>query len=178
MDGGRDNGVLCSNFVSETSSQSELVPSDEPYRPAEDWNSIDTYTPQIHNSVDNTPQMQSRLNHEVTQTSNSHENLNSVDTYTPQMQSSFNYEAAKSSNSHDPAKNRDFESIFVAYPPSFTSLVMSCHPVVEQGEAQPTVPGDTNLKLQITKYLGDSSFQDMLIKVEKVIGELGYDLML
>ena len=102
-------------------------------RPAEDWNSIDTYTPQIHNSVANTPQMQSRLNHEVTQTSNSHENLNSVDTYIPQMQSSFNYETAKSSNSHDPAQNRDFESIFVAYPPSFTSLVMGCHPVVEQG---------------------------------------------
>ncbi|XP_057508422.1 protein POOR HOMOLOGOUS SYNAPSIS 1 [Actinidia eriantha] len=168
MDGGRDNGVPCSNFVSGTSSQSDLVPSDEPYRPAEDWNSVDTYT----------PQMQSSLNYEITQTSNSQENLNSVDTYTHQMQSSLNYEAAKSSTSHDTAQNRDFESIFAAYPPNFTSLVMGCHPVVEQGAAQPTVPGDTDLKLQITRYLGDSSFQDMLIKVERVVGELGYDLML
>ncbi|GFZ00060.1 hypothetical protein Acr_13g0014590 [Actinidia rufa] len=168
MDGGRDNGIQCRTFVSGTSSQSDLVPSDEPYRPAADWNSVDTYT----------PQMQSSLNDEVTQTSNSQENLNSVDTYTHQMQSSLNYEAAKSSTSHDPAQNRDFESIFAAYPPNFTSLVMGCHPVVEQGAAQPTVPGDTDLKLQITRYLGDSSFQDMLIKVEKVIGELGYDLML
>ena len=92
-------------------------------RPAEDWNSVDTCT----------PQMQSSLNYEVTQTSNSQENLHSVDTYTPQMQSSLNYEAAKSSTSHDPAQNRDFESIFAAYPPNFTSLVMGCHPVVEQG---------------------------------------------
>ncbi|KAL6986710.1 hypothetical protein U1Q18_046852 [Sarracenia purpurea var. burkii] len=93
---GGNIGVSCDNLVSEISSQSEFVPSDDTvYRPKEDWNSMDSST--------------------------------------HQMQSSLNYEVAQSSNSQDTTLHRDIENIFTALPPSFASLVMGCHPVVEQG---------------------------------------------
>lgn len=58
----------------------------------------------------------------------------SGDTFTDQMQSSSNNEVAQNSCSHDTVLKRDTDSIlFGSLPPSFTSLVMSCLPVAEQG---------------------------------------------
>lgn len=57
----------------------------------------------------------------------------SGDTFTDQMQLSSNYEVAQNSCSHDTVQKRDTDSIFGSLPPSFTSLVMSCLPVAEQG---------------------------------------------
>ncbi|KAH7835289.1 hypothetical protein Vadar_024724 [Vaccinium darrowii] len=226
--GSRDPRLPCGNLASEILSQSEFAPSYEsPYRPTQDWNSMDTYTDQL----------QSSLNYEVSQSKNSQDtelnrdigsisgtsalppsfnslvmNCHSVgvqpcgnflseissqpegvppdespyrpkldwisaDTHTDQMQSSLNNEIAQNTCSKNTVLTKDTESSFGALPPSFMSLVMSCLPVAEQGGAREPVSGDIDLKHQITRYLEDSSFQDMLVKVEKVISEIGEDLL-
>ncbi|KAF3431213.1 hypothetical protein FNV43_RR25943 [Rhamnella rubrinervis] len=67
---------------------------------------------------------------------------------------------------------------YSALPPSFTSFLTNCASDVEQA-AQPTMSPDVLLKSQIAKYMEDSKFQDMLVKVEKVLHEMeGGDLML
>ncbi|KAE9454655.1 hypothetical protein C3L33_13454, partial [Rhododendron williamsianum] len=93
------------------------------------------------------------------------------------MQSSSNNEVAQNSCSHDTVLKRDTDSIFGSLPPSFTSLVMSCLPVAEQDGAREPVSGDIDLRNQIARCLEDSSFQEMLVKVEKVIGEIGDGLL-
>ncbi|KAI8021000.1 hypothetical protein LOK49_LG03G00254 [Camellia lanceoleosa] len=101
-----------------------------------------------------------------------------IDSCTHQMQSSSKYEGGQNSNCQNAVLNGDIESIFAAFPPGFTSLMMSCQPVAEQAIAQPTEPEDNDLRYQITRYLGDKSFQDILCKVEKVMNEIGDDLLL
>ncbi|XP_052205635.1 protein POOR HOMOLOGOUS SYNAPSIS 1 isoform X2 [Diospyros lotus] len=136
-------GLLSDNYVSEISSQSEYVPSDEPqHRATEDWNRVAT-----------------------------------IDTSAYKVQSDLNYEVAQNSNSQEILLNCDPESIFTALPPSFTSLLMSCHPE----KAQPIVSREADqpdLKSQIMRYLGDPSFQDILGKVEKVLSEMDEDTRL
>ncbi|KAL2344377.1 hypothetical protein Fmac_005662 [Flemingia macrophylla] len=69
----------------------------------------------------------------------------------------------------------NFEGLLPALPPSFAALLMDCS---ENNHAQPTVSEEIDLKSQIVRYMEDSSFQDMLVKVEKVINELGGDMSL
>ncbi|KAF7124506.1 hypothetical protein RHSIM_Rhsim12G0041300 [Rhododendron simsii] len=103
----------------------------------------------------------------------------SGDTFTDQMQSSSNNEVAQNSCSHDTVLKRDTDSIlFGSLPPSFTSLVMSCLPVAEQDGAREPVSGDIDLRNQIARCLEDSSFQEMLVKVEKVISQIGDNMLL
>ncbi|AAD31342.1 T16B5.15 [Arabidopsis thaliana] len=56
-------------------------------------------------------------------------------------------------------------------PPSFTTLLSGCFPDSTLG--QTTVKQNPDLKSQILKYMEDSSFQDMLQKVERIIDEIG-----
>ncbi|WCJ38508.1 hypothetical protein M5689_019566 [Euphorbia peplus] len=65
------------------------------------------------------------------------------------------------------------ENTYTALPPSFTSFLAKCYPEVEQATAQQSLSGDNNLKSEIAKLMEDSSFQEMLMKVEKVINEIG-----
>ncbi|KAL9678881.1 hypothetical protein QQ045_016732 [Rhodiola kirilowii] len=61
------------------------------------------------------------------------------------------------------------------FPPSFTALLSSCFSSTEQAAAPQTEKlVKDELKFQIARYMEDSSFQEMLMKVEKVINELGY----
>ncbi|PON99020.1 hypothetical protein TorRG33x02_052570 [Trema orientale] len=99
-------------------------------------------------------------------------------TYTPELPASSNVEAAQQSCIQETAPTHNFSTNFAAFPPSFTSLLTSNCPIVEQAAANPTVSEENLFKSQLTQYLGDSSFHDMLIKVEKVINELGGDLTL
>ncbi|XP_077242740.1 poor homologous synapsis 1 isoform X3 [Tasmannia lanceolata] len=85
--------------------------------------------------------------------------------------------------------SHDFEGIFSALPPSFTALLTGCS--TENNEASapisvtssmntaqlPMVPEEFDLKSQVMRYMSDSTFHDMLAKVEKVIDELGGDLL-
>ncbi|XP_042496140.1 protein POOR HOMOLOGOUS SYNAPSIS 1 [Macadamia integrifolia] len=94
-------------------------------------------------------------------------------TYTPQMLA-LDYKAAQTPCSQEPVPACNSESISPSLPPSFTALLASCCTEAEQ--EQPKVPEDVDIMTQITKCMLDSSFNDVLIKVEKVISEMGGDL--
>ncbi|XP_025014687.1 protein POOR HOMOLOGOUS SYNAPSIS 1 isoform X2 [Ricinus communis] len=91
---------------------------------------------------------------------------------------SLNYEVEQDSQTEKTLPSRNHEDISSALPPSFASFLSNCCSEVQQVAAQPTSFEDVDLKSQIARYMEDSSFQEMLIKVEKVISEIGDDLLL
>ncbi|XP_071705061.1 protein POOR HOMOLOGOUS SYNAPSIS 1-like, partial [Rutidosis leptorrhynchoides] len=99
-----------------------------------------------------------------------------ADTYIQPVHPSENDDVSKNSNSQESTLSQDFQKLS-AFPPSFTSLLMGCYPVSEQA-TQTTVTEKADLKNEILKYLKDSSFQDMLSKVQKVVSEFEDDLFL
>ncbi|XP_031260426.1 protein POOR HOMOLOGOUS SYNAPSIS 1 [Pistacia vera] len=101
-----------------------------------------------------------------------------VDTYTPEMPPNLSYEVEQPYCTQETMLNHNFEGISPAMPPSFQSLLANCCPEVKKVEAQPTVTEEVDLKAQIARYMEDSSFQDMLFKVDKIISEIGGDLNL
>ncbi|KAG7020096.1 Protein POOR-likeOUS SYNAPSIS 1, partial [Cucurbita argyrosperma subsp. argyrosperma] len=99
--------------------------------------------------------------------------------YTPEMPSSLKDTAEKYSSSQENVHVDHLESIFAALPPSFTSMVSNCSDVKQGPTATPpSATKDNDLKSQIMKCMEDSSFQDMLNRVEKIVGEIGGDLAL
>ncbi|CAN8294370.1 unnamed protein product [Cochlearia groenlandica] len=58
-------------------------------------------------------------------------------------------------------------------PPSFTTLLSACFPNSTPDAGKTIVKQDPDLKEQILKYMEDSSFQDMLHKVDRIIDEIG-----
>ncbi|XP_057747918.1 protein POOR HOMOLOGOUS SYNAPSIS 1 [Arachis stenosperma] len=100
-----------------------------------------------------------------------------VDTYKPQMPRSIKTEEKQPSGTQEMEAPPGFSiaGILPALPPSFTTLLMDCS---EINHTQPIASQEIELKSQIVRYMEDSSFQDMLVKVEKVIDELGGDLSL
>ncbi|KAI3713857.1 hypothetical protein L1987_72444 [Smallanthus sonchifolius] len=77
-----------------------------------------------------------------------------------------NYDGSLNSNHF----SQDVQGKLSAFPPSFTSLLMNCYPVAELA-LPPTDPEEAILKKDIMKYLEDSSFQEILSKVQKVVNE-------
>ncbi|KNA12005.1 hypothetical protein SOVF_129860 [Spinacia oleracea] len=72
----------------------------------------------------------------------------------------------------------DSQSNVDTFPPRFTSLVSSCSAEQEKGNsALALIPGsqDLDLKAQISQYMQDATFLDMVSKVNEVITELGDD---
>lgn len=102
-----------------------------------------------------------------------------ADTYIPQIPICMNNEGVQpsglGSQNKETAPVHNFESILPALPPSFASFLMDYSGL---NPAQPTVTEENDLKSQIAKYMEDSSFQDMLVKVEKVISKIGGDMSL
>ncbi|CAL5197235.1 unnamed protein product [Lathyrus oleraceus] len=100
-----------------------------------------------------------------------------ADTYIPQLPICMNNEREQPSGiqKKETASVPNFESILPALPPSFATFLMDCSGI---NHAQSTTTVENDLKSQIARYMEDSSFQDMLIKVEKVIGEIGGDMSL
>ncbi|KAK2636567.1 hypothetical protein Ddye_031359 [Dipteronia dyeriana] len=103
-----------------------------------------------------------------------------VDTYIPELPPSFNYEVEQASCTQDTKLSRNFADNSPSLPPSFASLLANCYSKVKPGvaAAQPTVPEEVDLKSQIVRYMEDSSFHDMLFKVDRFIEEMGGDLKL
>ncbi|KAJ4973673.1 hypothetical protein NE237_006847 [Protea cynaroides] len=100
--------------------------------------------------------------------------VNSALTYSPQMLPWDCKAAEETTCLQEPAPANNFESISSALPPSFTALLASCCSEGEQD--QPKVPEEVDMMTQITRCMLDPSFNDMLIKVEKAITEMGGDL--
>lgn len=98
--------------------------------------------------------------------------LASADTSTTEMPVNTDYRVEQYSLSEETAPNSNIESILSVLPPTFTSLMTNCSSVGER--VQLDVSSTNDLKAQITKFMDDSSFQDILNKVEEVIGDMGY----
>lgn len=100
--------------------------------------------------------------------------------YTPEMPLSLRdtvetYSWSQENNAHV----HHLDSIFAALPPSFTSMLSNCSDVKkDQTATQSSAAKDVDLKSQIMKCMEDSSFQDMLNRVEKIINEVGGGLAL
>ncbi|KAL5165717.1 Protein POOR HOMOLOGOUS SYNAPSIS 1 [Glycine soja] len=95
-----------------------------------------------------------------------------VDNYIPQLPLYANNEVGRPLGSQEKGttSGHNFEGMLPALPPSFSTLLMDCS---QNNHAQSIVSEEIELKSQIVRYMEDSSFQDMLVKVEKVISELG-----
>ncbi|CAN4124021.1 unnamed protein product [Withania somnifera] len=76
-------------------------------------------------------------------------------------------EVSQDSHTEEMKLSHGVEEILSVFLPSFTSFLTNCPPEVE-----------VDLKDQIVKYPEDSSFHDKLVKIEKVIHELGDNTVL
>lgn len=95
-----------------------------------------------------------------------------------QLKSSLNSEVShKLVSPPDTAPAQNVGSILEGLPPSFMSLMMmNSQPNVE--EEKQTLAHQADLKLQIMRCLDDSSFQDIMGKVEQVMHEIGNDMLM
>ncbi|XP_021901328.1 protein POOR HOMOLOGOUS SYNAPSIS 1 [Carica papaya] len=96
--------------------------------------------------------------------------LSPVCAYIPQMPPSLNHRVDQSSCSQETRHNQSSKGISHSLPPSFTSLLTNCFSQNQQAQSSRTE--EVDLKSQIAKYMEDSSFQDMLLKVEEIINEM------
>ncbi|XP_058088212.1 protein POOR HOMOLOGOUS SYNAPSIS 1-like isoform X2 [Magnolia sinica] len=94
--------------------------------------------------------------------------------YHPEMPV-LNFQGEQHICSQQPVLTNNFDSVLSSLPPSFATLLTSCS--VEKLKEAPE-PMETDFMSQIMRYLSDSSFHDMVAKVEKVIGDLGGNLLL
>ncbi|KAF8111037.1 hypothetical protein N665_0076s0042 [Sinapis alba] len=93
--------------------------------------------------------------------------------YVPQRQPRLEYQTGEISYPPQSAISQIPNEPFSNLPPSFTTLLSGCFPNSTLDAGQTTVKQDPDLKSQILKYMEDSSFQDMLQKVERIMEEVG-----
>ncbi|KAG2300895.1 hypothetical protein Bca4012_008822 [Brassica carinata] len=93
--------------------------------------------------------------------------------YVPQMQPRLEYQTGEISYPPQSAISQIPNEPFSNLPPSFTTLLSGCFPNSTPDAGQATVKQDPDLKSQILKYMEDSSFQDMLQKVERIMEDIG-----
>ncbi|KAJ8759026.1 hypothetical protein K2173_003264 [Erythroxylum novogranatense] len=93
----------------------------------------------------------------------------------PEVQLSLNYEVEQKMCTEKTEMNSRDECYLPALPPSFASYLTDCCSKIKQ--AQPSSTENMDLKSQIVRYMDDTSFQEMLLKVEKVVCEIEGDIM-
>ncbi|XP_019094743.1 PREDICTED: protein POOR HOMOLOGOUS SYNAPSIS 1-like isoform X1 [Camelina sativa] len=98
---------------------------------------------------------------------------NLLDSYVPEMLPRLEYETRQTLYQPESAISRIPNQSSNNLPPSFTSLLSGCFPNSTLDAGQTTVKQDADLKSQILNYMEDSSFQDMLQKVERIMEEIG-----
>ncbi|XP_062109485.1 protein POOR HOMOLOGOUS SYNAPSIS 1 isoform X2 [Humulus lupulus] len=99
--------------------------------------------------------------------------------YSPELPTIAKIEAAQHSHFQERTPTaHNFGTNFAAFPPSFTQLLTSYTPNIGHATANSTSFEENEVKSLLVKYLEDSSFNDMLTKVDRVINELGGDLSL
>ncbi|XP_027152621.1 protein POOR HOMOLOGOUS SYNAPSIS 1 [Coffea eugenioides] len=153
-------------YNSELSSQSEFIPPiGLPYRAEEDWR---------HTTFADTS-ITSRVTEEDCRLTTS---ITTAEAMNHQGLASLNCIVDKHSNDQEAIHNPEVEDFPVDFPPSFTSFLRNCCPAAEKNAVLAALPEENDLKAQIARYLEDSSFQDILVKVEKVINEIGDGVML
>ncbi|KAF9625676.1 hypothetical protein IFM89_025461, partial [Coptis chinensis] len=102
-----------------------------------------------------------------------------VATYSPQMRSILNYNSNENRCCQESlvGQGQNFERVSqVDLPPSFTALLTNCSTEVEQEKVM--APDELDLESLVMRYASESSFLDMLDKIDEVITEMGGDLAL
>ncbi|KAF2618555.1 hypothetical protein F2Q68_00042559 [Brassica cretica] len=96
-----------------------------------------------------------------------------IGSYVPEMQPRLEYQAGQTLYPPQSTLSQIPNDPFSNLPPSFTTLLSGCFPNSSLDAGQTTVKQDPDLKSQILKHMEDSSFQDMLQKVERIMEEIG-----
>ncbi|CDY61310.1 BnaAnng17480D [Brassica napus] len=96
-----------------------------------------------------------------------------IGSYVPEMQTRLEYQAGQTLYPPQSTLSQIPIDPFINLPPSFTTLLSGCFPNSSLDAGQTTVKQDPDLKSQILKHMEDSSFQDMLQKVERIMEEIG-----
>ncbi|XP_013708654.1 protein POOR HOMOLOGOUS SYNAPSIS 1 isoform X2 [Brassica napus] len=96
-----------------------------------------------------------------------------IGSYVPEMQPRLGYQAGQTLYPPHATLSQIPNDPFINLPPSFTTLLSGCFPNSSLDAGQATVKQDPDLKSQILKHMEDSSFQDMLQKVERIMEEIG-----
>ncbi|KAG5387330.1 hypothetical protein IGI04_038800 [Brassica rapa subsp. trilocularis] len=96
-----------------------------------------------------------------------------IGSYVPEMQPRLEYQAGQTLYPPHATLSQIPNDPFINLPPSFTTLLSGCFPNSSLDAGQTTVKQDPDLKSQILKHMEDSSFQDMLQKVERIMEEIG-----
>ncbi|KAJ0250603.1 Protein POOR HOMOLOGOUS SYNAPSIS 1 [Hirschfeldia incana] len=128
------------------------------------------------------PEMQPRLEYQTGQTSFYTPQIATVEeptmvqhfgSYVPEMQPRLEYQTGQTVYPPQSTLSQIPNHPFSNLPPSFTTLLSGCFPNSTLDAGQTTIKQDPDLKSQILKYMEDSSFHDMLQKVERVMEEIG-----
>nr|VDD59171.1 unnamed protein product [Brassica oleracea] len=96
-----------------------------------------------------------------------------IGSYVREMQPRLGYQAGQTLYPPHATLSQIPNDPFINLPPSFTTLLSGCFPNSSLDAGQATVKQDPDLKSQILKHMEDSSFQDMLQKVERIMEEIG-----
>ncbi|CAG7867288.1 unnamed protein product [Brassica rapa] len=96
-----------------------------------------------------------------------------IGSYVPEMQPRLEYQAGQTLYPPHATLSQIPNDPFINLPPSFTTLLSGCFPNSSLDAGQTIVKQDPDLKSQILKHMEDSSFQDMLQKVERIMEEIG-----
>ncbi|CAH2038349.1 unnamed protein product [Thlaspi arvense] len=176
LNGSEEAGIQKSETRSEICFQSDYNPENEiiPRATEQEPNMVkppDSYF----------PEMLPRLEYQTGQTfyaprSATMEEPNMVrhfDSYVPQMQPRLDYQIGQTLYPPQSTLTQTPYEPSMNLPPSFSTLLSGCFPNSTLDAGQTIVKQDPDLRSQILKYMEDSSFQDMLQKVERIIDEIG-----
>ncbi|KAJ4895581.1 poor homologous synapsis 1 [Raphanus sativus] len=127
------------------------------------------------------PEMQPRLEYQTGQTFYTPQiaaveeptMVKHIGSYVPEIQPRLEYQTGQTLYRPQSTLSQIPNDSFSNLPPSFTTLLSGCFPNSTLDAGQTTIKQDPELKSQILKYMEDSSFHDMLQKVERVMEEIG-----
>ncbi|KAI3951075.1 hypothetical protein MKW92_039562 [Papaver armeniacum] len=92
----------------------------------------------------------------------------------PKLQPAINNNFEQTKCSQEQSLSQDFQNYCRSFPISFTAQLTTCTAEAKQVQ-QLSAPEEIDIKSQVTKYLLDSSFHEMLIKVKEVVNKIGGD---
>ncbi|KAI3991678.1 hypothetical protein MKX01_038076 [Papaver californicum] len=92
----------------------------------------------------------------------------------PKMQPATNNNFEQTKCSQEQSLSQDFQNYCSSFPLSFTAQLTTCTAEAKQAQ-QLSAPEEIDIKSQVMKYLLDSSFHEMLIKVKEVVNKIGGD---
>ncbi|CDY54236.1 BnaC08g49930D [Brassica napus] len=169
------------SFQSDYNPGNEIIPRTATEEEPNIFKPPDSYVPEMLPRLDYVLEMQPRLEYQTCQTFYEPQiatveeptMVKHIGSYVPEMQPRLGYQAGQTLYPPHATLSQIPNDPFINLPPSFTTLLSGCFPNSSLDAGQATVKQDPDLKSQILKHMEDSSFQDMLQKVERIMEEIG-----